>query len=154
MASQMGAQAAPLLRRALKNAPALNHEWIEAVIARDTTILNRILAESFIIISSLGVFTKRRCLELFISGELHLESIRRDGVTMVHNYRDAAVVNGTVTVKGVYRGRDISGQYRYRYTEVYAKWLGSWQAANCQAFHICQAPSLSVTAITTKNPSS
>ncbi len=140
MPSQMGAQAAPLLRRALKNAPVLEHECIEAVIKRDTMLLNRILAESFIIISSLGVFTKQRCLELFISGELHLESISREGETMVHSYRDEAVVSGTVTVKGVYRGRDISGQYRYRYLEVYTKRLGYWQAANCQAHHICQAP--------------
>ncbi len=141
MISQMGAQAAPLSSRAVQTATALEHEWVEAVTERDTIMLDRILADSFIINTGCGVFTKWQCLEYLRSDELQLESISHDGGTMLHNYGDESVtVSGTVSVKGVYRGRDISGQYRYRYAEVYIKWPGHWQAIDCQAHPLCQVP--------------
>ncbi len=140
MISQMGAKTAPLSSRTFQSATALEHEWVDAVIARDTSLLDRILAESFIITTAFGVFTKWQCLEYLRSDELHLESIIHDGETMLHSYGDESVVHGTVTVKGVYRGRDISGQYRYRYAEVYLKWPGYWQAINCQAYPLRQVP--------------
>ncbi len=132
MTSQMGVQAAPWLNRAVKSATAMEQEWIEAVSKRDTITLDRVLADGFIITTPFGAFTKRQCLEYLKSDELNLESISRDGETMLHNYGGEAVVHDTVTVKGAYRGRDISGQYRYRYAEVYIKWPGYWQAINCQ----------------------
>jgi len=138
MTSQMGAKAAPWSNRDVQSATALEHVWIEAVSKRDTIMLDRLLAEGFIITTPFGVFTKRQCLEYLKSDELNLESISRDGETMLHNYGDEAVVHDTVTMKGDYRGRDISGQYRYRYAEVYIKWPGYWQATNCQAHPVCQ----------------
>ncbi len=140
MISQMGAQTAPLSSRTAHSATALEHEWVDAVIARDTSLLDRILAESFIITTPFGVFTKRWCLEHLKSGVLRLESIIHDGETMLHSYGDESVVHGTVSVQGVYRGRDISGQCWYQYTGAYTKWLGSWQAINCQALPSCQVP--------------
>ena len=140
MASQMGAQPAPLLRRPVHSEPVLEHEWVTAITERDITTLDHILAESFIITTPFGVFTKRWCLEHLKSDELHLESISHDGETVLHSYGDESVVHGTVTVKGVYRGRDISGQYWYRYTGAKSKWLGYWQATNCQALPFSQLP--------------
>ncbi len=140
MSSQMGAQTAPLLRQAVHSEPVLEHEWVKAITERDTSLLDRFLTESFIITTPFGVFTKRWCLEHLKSGVLRLESIIHDGETMLHSYGDESVVHGTVTVKGVYRGCDISGQYWYRYTGAYTKWLGSWQAINCQALPFCQVP--------------
>jgi len=140
MSSQMGAQAAPLLRRAVHSEPVLEHEWVKAITERDITTLDHILAESFTITTPFGVFTKRWCLEHLRSGVLNLESISRDGETMLHSYADESVVHGTVSVQGVYRGRDISGQCWYQYTGAYTKWLGSWQAINCQALPFCQVP--------------
>ncbi len=140
MTSQMEVQAAPWLNRAVKSATAMEQEWIEAVSKRDTITLDRVLADGFIITTPFGAFTKRQCLEYLKSDELNLESISRDGETMLHNYGGEAVVHDTVTVKGAYRGRDISGQYRYRYAEVYIKWPGYWQAITCQAHPVCQVP--------------
>jgi hypothetical protein len=133
MTSQMGTQRAPYSVSAVQSATALEHEWIEAVSKRDTIKFDHFLAEGFHITTPFGVFTKRQCLELLMSDELILESISRDGETMLHNYGDEAVVHDTLTVKGAYRGRDISGRYRYRYAEAYSKWSGRWQAINCQA---------------------
>ncbi len=59
MPSQMGAQAAPLLRRAVHSEPVLEHEWVKAITERDITTLDRFLTESFIITTPFGVFTKR-----------------------------------------------------------------------------------------------
>ena len=140
MTSQMGAKAAPWSNRDVQSATALEHVWIEAVSKRDTIMLDRLLAEGFIITTPFGVFTKRWCLEHLKSGVLRLESIIHDGETMLHSYGDESVVHGTVSVQGVYRGRDISGQCWYQYTGAYTKWLGSWQAINCQALPFCQVP--------------
>ncbi len=140
MPSQMGAQAVPLSSQAIQSATMLEHEGVKAITERDITTLDHILAESFIITTPFGVFTKRWCLEHLKSGVLRLESIIHDGETMLHSYGDESVVHGTVSVQGVYRGCDISGQCWYQYTGAYTKWLGSWQAINCQALPSCQVP--------------
>ena len=140
MPSQMGAQAVPLSSQAIHSATMLEHEGVKAITERDITTLDHILAESFIITTPFGVFTKRWCLEHLKSGVLRLKSIIHDGETMLHSYGDESVVHGTVSVQGVYRGRDISGQCWYQYTGAYTKWLGSWQAINCQALPFCQVP--------------
>src|SRR6266481_4016175 len=44
----------------------------------------------------------------------------------VHVYGDTAVAAGTSTVKGTYKGQDISGKYRF--TDVWFKRNGKWHA--------------------------
>lgn len=117
--------------QAVREATTLEHEWVEAVTKRDTAMLDRILAEGFIITTPFDVITKAQCLEDLGSGALVLDSVSCDGV-MLRDYGAEAVLYGTATVKGHYRGQDISGQYQYQYTEGYVKWPGRWLAVNCQ----------------------
>ena len=122
----------------VQRATTLEHEWVEAVAERDTALLGRILAEGFVITTTFDVITKAQCLEDLSSGALVLDSVSCDDVTL-RDYGAEAVVYGTATVKGHYRGRDISGQYQYRYTQGYAKWAGRWQASDCQVYRLCSS---------------
>ena len=135
-ARQSQAIAAP--SQAVQAAPTLEHEWVEAVADRDTALLGRILAEDFIILTSFDVITKAQCLADFGSGDLVLDSLSCDDVTL-RDYGSEAVVYGTTTVKGHYRGHDISGQYQYRYTQGYVEWAGCWQAIDCQVYRLCSS---------------
>ena len=122
----------------VQRATTLEHAWVEAVAERDTELLGRILAEDFIISTPFDVITKAQCLEELGSGDLVLDSVSCDDVTL-RDYGAEAVVYGTATVKGHYRGRDISGQYQYQYTQGYAKWAGRWQASDCQVYRLCSS---------------
>ena len=122
----------------VQRAMTLEHEWVEAVAERDTALLGRILAEDFIITTSFDVITKAQCLAELGSGDLVLDSLSCDDVTL-RDYGSEVVVYGTETIKGYYRGHDISGQYQYRYTEVYAKRAGRWQASGCQVYRLCSS---------------
>ncbi len=124
--------------QALRGATTLEHEWVEAVTKRDTALLDRILAEGFIITTPFDVITKAQCLEYLSSGALVLDSISCDGVTL-RDYESEVMVYGTALVKARYRGHDISGQYQYQYTEGYVKWPGLWQAVSCQARRLCSS---------------
>nr|MBA3766029.1 nuclear transport factor 2 family protein [Acidobacteriota bacterium] len=48
----------------------------------------------------------------------------------VRVYGETAVVTGRATVKGKYKGMDISGQYRY--THVFVKQRGHWLVVTAQ----------------------
>ena len=119
-------------------ATTLEHEWLEAITQRDTAMLGRTLAEGFIITTPFDVITKAQCLEDLGSGDLVLDSVSCEDVTL-RDYGAKAVVHGTAIVKARYRGHDISGQYQYQYTEGYVKWPGHWQAVNCEARRLCSS---------------
>jgi len=54
----------------------------------------------------------------------------------VHVYGDTAVAAGTSTVKGTYKGQDISGKYRF--TDVWVKRNGKWHAVASQSTKLQQ----------------
>ncbi len=60
----------------------------------------------------------------FKSGDLKLESSKIDGMK-VQMFDKTAIVTYTTTDKGTYKGRDISGQYRW--TDVFVKMGGKWK---------------------------
>ncbi|HYE65549.1 MAG TPA: nuclear transport factor 2 family protein [Pyrinomonadaceae bacterium] len=135
MLSRMGTQAAPLLSQAAQEVARLESEWVAAALGSDTAALERLLADNFVLTSTTGEINKAQCIEGLKNGDLTFEYIRRDDTT-VRDYGDEAVVSGVATVKGQYRGSDISGQYRYRYSEAYAKWAGRWLILIGQVNHI------------------
>jgi ketosteroid isomerase-like protein len=69
------------------------------------------------------------------SGDLKFQSIELSELK-VHVYGDTAVAAGTSTVKGTYKGQDISGKYRF--TDVWVKRNGKWHAAASQSTKLQQ----------------
>jgi ketosteroid isomerase-like protein len=111
----------------------LENRWNDAIVKHDWAFFDQILAEDYISTNFDGsVGTKADFLEFLKSGESVMASSTVDDMK-VRIYGDAAVVTGRfTTVKELYQGKDLSGQYRL--TDTWVKdYLGHWR---CVAEHV------------------
>ncbi|HEX8800123.1 MAG TPA: nuclear transport factor 2 family protein, partial [Terriglobales bacterium] len=69
------------------------------------------------------------------SGDLKFQSIELSDLK-VHVYGNTAVAAGTSTVRGTYKGQDISGKYRF--TDTWVKRDDKWQVVATQATRLQQ----------------
>lgn len=103
----------------------------EASLRRDAEFSLRTLAEDYVAITPLGqVTTKQETLAARRSGQLRYESMNVTDM-VVRLYGDTAVVTARADVKGHQLGEDFSGPYRY--TRVWVRRNGHWQAVSYQA---------------------
>ena len=103
----------------------------DASIRRDPDFSARTLAEDYVAITPLGqVTTKQDTVAARKSGQLRYESIDVSDM-VVRVYGDTAVVTARADVKGHQLGEDFSGPYRY--TRVWVRRTGHWQAVSYQA---------------------
>ena len=103
----------------------------EASIHRDADFSQRTLAEDYVAITPLGqVTTKQDTLSARKSGQLRYDTINVSDM-VVRVYGDTAVVTARADVKGHQLGEDFSGPYRY--TRVWVRRTGHWQAVSYQA---------------------
>ena len=114
----------------------LDREWVEAYPRRDTAALERIYAADLIVTNPDGsVGNKAGEIAGIASGTFTFQSITNEDVR-VRVLGDMAVVTGRSTMNGQYKDQDISGGYRY--TDVYMKRQGRWQAVALQITRITQ----------------
>ncbi len=91
----------------------------------------RTLAEDYVAITPLGqVTTKQDTVSARKSGQLRYDTIDVSDM-VVRVYGDTAVVTARADVKGHQLGEDFSGPYRY--TRVWVRRTGHWQAVSYQA---------------------
>ena len=103
----------------------------EASIRRDAEFSRRTLADDYVDITPLGqVHTKEDTISARKSGQLRYETINVSDM-VVRIYGDTAVVTARADVKGHQLGEDFSGPYRY--TRVWVRHAGHWQAVSYQA---------------------
>jgi ketosteroid isomerase-like protein len=103
----------------------------EASIRRDAEFSERTLAEDYVAITPLGqVTTKQDTISARKSGQLRYDTINVSDM-VVRVYGDMAVVTARADVKGHQLGEDFSGPYRY--TRVWVRRTGHWQAVSYQA---------------------
>ena len=103
----------------------------EASLHRDPDFSQRTLAEDYVAITPLGqVTTKQDTISARKSGQLRYDSINVSDM-VVRIYGDTAVVTARADVKGHQLGEDFSGPYRY--TRVWVRRTGHWQAVSYQA---------------------
>jgi hypothetical protein len=103
----------------------------EASIRRDAEFSRRTLADDYVDITPLGqVHTKEDTISARKSGQLRYETINVTDM-VVRIYGDTAVVTARADVKGHQLGEDFSGPYRY--TRVWVRKAGRWQAVSYQA---------------------
>ena len=104
----------------------IESDWGDAFERRDLAALDRMMADEYILTDPLGsVRSKEESLQAIKTNQLHFESTRSDGVTVRIN-GDTALVTGTSTFKGRYKGWPMSGKYQY--TDVLVKRNGCWKA--------------------------
>ena len=103
----------------------------EASLHRDPDFSAKTLAEDYVAITPLGtVTTKQDTVSARKSGQLRYDSINVSDM-VVRLYGDTAVVTARADVKGHQLGEDFSGPYRY--TRVWVRRNGHWQAVSYQA---------------------
>jgi ketosteroid isomerase-like protein len=103
----------------------------EASIHRDAEFSKRTLAEDYVAITPLGqVTTKQDTVSFRKNGQLRYDTIDVSDM-VVRVYGDTAVVTARMDVKGHQLGEDFSGPYRY--TRVWVRRTGHWQAVSYQA---------------------
>lgn len=103
----------------------------EASLRRDVDFPQHALAEDYVAISPLGqVTTKKDALSARKSRQLRYDTIDVSDM-VVRLYGDTAIVTARADVKGQQLGEDFSGPYRY--TRVWVKRSGRWQAVSYQA---------------------
>ncbi len=103
----------------------------EASLHRDADFSQKTLADDYVAITPLGqVTTKQDTVSARKSGQLRYDTINVSDM-VVRVYGDTAVVTARADVKGHQLGEDFSGPYRY--TRVWVRKTGHWQAVSYQA---------------------
>jgi hypothetical protein len=115
----------------IKEIVEMERQAKEASLHRDPDFSQRTLAEDYVAITPLGqVTTKQDTVSARKSGQLRYEAIDVSDM-VVRIYGDTAVVTARADVKGHQLGEDFSGPYRY--TRVWVRRTGHWQAVSYQA---------------------
>ena len=113
----------------------LERRWQEALTQRDVTMLDRLMAEDYVLTTVSGeVVNKLRVLEEVKSSNATAEVRNTDVAVRV--YGDVAIVTGLVLISGRFNNQDVST--RSRYLKVYVKRQGQWRVVAAQATLIMQ----------------
>jgi ketosteroid isomerase-like protein len=116
----------------------LENHWGEVTVKSDVPALERLYADEYLAIDPAGAtFTKAQDIANVKSGNFKLAAFKLDDVK-VQVKGEMGVVTGRNTIKATYMGKDISGSYRF--TDVFVKRAGRWQAISTQATAIAPPP--------------
>ncbi len=136
-AQRMGAHSKPVAavdsveQGTIREIVEIERQTKEATLRRDADFPQRMLADDYVAISPLGqVTTKKEAISARRSGQLRYENIDVSDM-VVRLYGDTAIVTARADVKGHQLGEDFSGPYRY--TRVWVRRSGRWQAVSYQA---------------------
>jgi len=102
----------------------LEHQWVQALVARDTSRLGRVLADTYIDTDEEGHrSTKADVLGALQSGDLVLQDISLSNM-QVHLYGSAAVVTGQAAQRGAYRGQAVAPMIVFTdtFVMIHARW--------------------------------
>jgi ketosteroid isomerase-like protein len=114
----------------------MEQEMMDGVIKGDVSAYDKYVADSAVFTDPGGMLVnKAQSIAMFKAGDLKFESSKIDGMK-VQMFGNTAVVTFTTTDKGTYKGRDISGQYRW--TDVFVKMGGKWKLVAGQGTLIMQ----------------
>jgi ketosteroid isomerase-like protein len=119
-----------------QNLMHIEQELDDAVVKGDTSASEKYLADNSTFTDPGGmVMDKARSIDDFKSGNLKIESSKLEDMK-VQVYGNTAVVTYGTTDKGSYKGKDISGNYRW--TDVFVKRNGRWQIVAGQGTRVAQ----------------
>jgi ketosteroid isomerase-like protein len=103
----------------------IEQELVKALIAGDASMFERYLADTYIFTAPDGMVSdKAQTITGIKSGDLKFQSSKLEDMK-VQAYGDTAVATYGSTDQGSYKGKDISGHFRW--TDVFVKRNGRWQ---------------------------
>jgi ketosteroid isomerase-like protein len=117
-----------------KEIEGLEADWREAQLTNNVSVVDRLLADDYLGISSNGTLeTKADELARRKSGALRITHLDLSDIK-VRIYGDTAVVTSKAELVGTSGDRDISGHFRY--TRVYSNRDGQWRIVSFEASRI------------------
>ena len=115
----------------------IEQELTDSLLKSDTSAFEKYLASDYLGIGPDGVTqNKSELLADIKSGTLKLESSNLSDIKVQVADPDMAVVVYRTDDKGIYKGKDITGQYRW--LDVFVKRGGKWQIAIDQGTQIAK----------------
>ena len=103
----------------------IEQELTDALLKNDVSPSQKYLADTYVFTAPDGeVMDKTRSIADLKSGDLKFEASKVEDMK-VRLHGDTAIVTYATTDKGSYKGKDISGHYRW--TDVFIKRNGNWQ---------------------------
>lgn len=108
----------------------LNEEWVKAMSVGDGVTLDRIMADDFVFSYPLEGDDKTQFIADCVSGDLKIEHIQRDQVS-VRVFGPTAIVTARDSATWRYHGRVIAGQYKILH--VYSLRSDEWKLCAVQA---------------------
>jgi len=114
----------------------MEQELTDAIIKGDMSVYDKYTADNTFFTDPGGaLMSKAQTMALFKSGDFKLESSKIDGMK-VQMFGNTVIATYTTTDKGMIKGKDISGQYRW--TDVFVKMGGKWKMVASQGTPIMQ----------------
>ncbi|HYL16618.1 MAG TPA: nuclear transport factor 2 family protein [Terriglobales bacterium] len=108
----------------------LEQDWVQATIKEGAVAVDKYEADDIMSTDPSGRVTdKVQDKRDLSSGDLKFQSMEVSDLK-VHVYGNTAVATGATTLKGTFKGQDISGKYRF--TDTWVKRNGQWQVAASQ----------------------
>lgn len=105
---------------------ALENKWIDALMKSDTAALDSIFADTYVDTDEHSQRSdKQAVLSVLKSGDLKMESIKLSDM-QVHDYGDAAVVTGSASQAGNFKGQSLV--HKIIFTDTFIKQNGKWRA--------------------------
>jgi len=107
-----------------------DREFLRALVAREFDLVERILADDFVLIDLSGaVVPKEGFLAGLRSGDLNFEAIQPEDVS-AHVYDGTALVRGRTAMRGSFKGAPFA--FNSRYTHTYIQQSGRWRMVAAQ----------------------
>ena len=108
----------------------MNDDWVKALVRGDGETLTRIMADDFFFAYPLEGDDKEQFIGDVVSGNVKVEHINRENVT-VKIWGEAAIVTSKDSAKWFYQGHDFSGNYKV--VHIYSHRTGKWELCSVQA---------------------
>ena len=114
----------------------LEQDWAQATMKEGAAAVDKYEADDILSTDPTGRVTdKAQDKQDLSSGDLKFQSMELSDLK-ARAYGNTAVATGANTLKGTYKGQDISGTYRF--TDTWVKRNGKWQAVASQGTKVQQ----------------
>jgi ketosteroid isomerase-like protein len=108
---------------------AIENQWATAIERQDAAAFERLAGEDFRFIDEDGVLNRAQYIAARSHNPENVASAIQDQIE-VRQYGDAAIATGRSIIHGTREG--VSFVYRFRWTDVYVRREGRWQAVSGQ----------------------
>ena len=110
----------------------LEDQWTTALVKRDATTFERLLAPKFVYTEDASVMNRGEVIKS-VNGPDHVEWARNEGMR-VHDFGDVHVITGILHLRG--RGKSGAFDKRYQFTDTWQRRNGRWQIIAAQDYLI------------------